>query len=73
MSKFKQVKTNSHVPIEKTGDLAVIQEHYQDYPYPDRDPKDETKRLLVISGEFLGELNIIYIKVKRILIQVFEC
>ncbi|WP_367364140.1 class I SAM-dependent methyltransferase [Candidatus Tisiphia endosymbiont of Nedyus quadrimaculatus] len=57
MSKSKQVKTNSHVPIEKTGDLAVVQEHYQDYPYPYRDPEDETKRLLVISGEFLGELN----------------
>ncbi|WP_342278683.1 class I SAM-dependent methyltransferase [Candidatus Tisiphia endosymbiont of Myopa tessellatipennis] len=57
MSKSKQVKTNSHVPIEGTGDLAVVQEHYQDYPYPYRDPEDETKRLLVISGEFLGELN----------------
>lgn len=57
MSKSKQVKTNSHVPIEETGDLAVVQEHYQDYPYPYRDPEDETKRLLVISGEFLGELN----------------
>jgi SAM-dependent methyltransferase len=57
MSKSKQVKTNSHVPIEGTGDLAVVQEHYQDYPYPYGDTEDETKRLLVISGEFLGELN----------------
>jgi SAM-dependent methyltransferase len=57
MSKSKQIKTNTHIPIEETGDLAIVQGHYQDYPYPYKNPEDETKRLLVISGEYLGELN----------------
>ena len=38
-------------------DLLTVREHYQDYPYPPRDPEDEVKRLVQISGCFLGELN----------------
>lgn len=57
MSKSKQVKSQTTVSVETTNDLATVQEHYQDYPYPYRDPEEETKRLLAVSGEFLGELN----------------
>jgi ubiquinone/menaquinone biosynthesis C-methylase UbiE len=39
------------------NDLAEVREHYQDYPYPFRDPEDEKQRLLQICGEYLGELN----------------
>ena len=38
-------------------DLAGVQDHYLDYPYPYRDPEDEKKRLLQIHGEYLGEIN----------------
>ena len=41
----------------KSKDLTEVQEHYQDYPYPFRDPEEEKKRLLSIMGEYLGELN----------------
>ncbi|MDN3031312.1 MAG: methyltransferase domain-containing protein [Candidatus Tisiphia sp.] len=53
----KQLKTRTNSSIETTNDLATVQEHYQDYPYPYRYPEEETKRLLAITGEFLGELN----------------
>ncbi|WPY00772.1 SAM-dependent methyltransferase [Candidatus Trichorickettsia mobilis] len=38
-------------------DLLAVQEHYQDYPYPLRDPEEETQRLLHVTGEGLPELN----------------
>ena len=38
-------------------DIASVQEHYLDYPYPYRDPEEEKKRLLQIHGEYLGEMN----------------
>ena len=38
-------------------DLAGVQDHYLDYPYPYRDPEEEKKRLLQIHGEYLGEMN----------------
>ncbi len=41
----------------KKQDLAEVKEHYQDYPYPFRDPEDEKKRLLSLAGEHIGELN----------------
>ncbi len=43
--------------MTKSKDLTKVQEHYQDYPYPFRDPEEETNRLLVLAGEYLGELN----------------
>jgi ubiquinone/menaquinone biosynthesis C-methylase UbiE len=41
----------------KSEGLEQVQEHYMDYPYPFRDPEDETRRLLSLMGEYLGELN----------------
>ena len=40
-----------------TKDLAQVQDHYMDYPYPFRDPEDERTRLLSLMGESLGEIN----------------
>lgn len=38
-------------------DLKNVQDHYLDYPYPFRDPKDESKGMLRIQGDFLCEIN----------------
>ncbi|WPY00551.1 Class I SAM-dependent methyltransferase [Candidatus Trichorickettsia mobilis] len=38
-------------------DIKAVQDQYLDYPYPLRDPEDEKKRLIWISGSYLGELN----------------
>ncbi|WP_316354252.1 class I SAM-dependent methyltransferase [Candidatus Trichorickettsia mobilis] len=38
-------------------DLLAVQEQYQDYPYPLRDPEEETQRLLQVVGGQLPELN----------------
>ena len=38
-------------------DLSAVQGQYQEYPYPPRDPQDEFKRLIRVSGSSLGELN----------------
>jgi ubiquinone/menaquinone biosynthesis C-methylase UbiE len=54
MSKSKQKLSQLSL---QTNDLINVKEHYQDYPYPYRDPEDEKKRLLSIAGEYLGELN----------------
>ena len=47
MSNLKKTKNTT---ISK--DLAEVQEHYQDYPYPFRDPNQEKERLLTMCGEF---------------------
>lgn len=54
-------------------DLAEVQEHYQDYPYPFRDPNQEKERLLAICGEFLGELNHFLYKGKENFNNNFRC
>ncbi len=54
MSNFKKIKDAS-TKISK--DLAKVEEHYQNYPHPFRDPNQEKERLLTVCGEFLGELN----------------
>ena len=41
----------------KTKDLKQVKEHYEDYPYPLRNPEDEHKRLIQILGDYLGEIN----------------
>ncbi|MFK8040340.1 MAG: class I SAM-dependent methyltransferase [Rickettsiaceae bacterium] len=61
MSKSKTEKTHSKgKDSEKYPglvDLPKVREHYQDYPYPGRNPEDEKKRLLQLGGEYIGELN----------------
>jgi len=54
MSDSKKIKNTT-----TSKDLAEVQEHYQDYPYPFRDPNQEKERLLAICGEFLGELKVL--------------
>ncbi|MDX1924001.1 MAG: class I SAM-dependent methyltransferase [Rickettsiaceae bacterium] len=43
--------------LHQEKDIVSVLEHYLDYPYPARDPEDERKRLLIVHGEHLGELN----------------
>ncbi|WPY00773.1 SAM-dependent methyltransferase [Candidatus Trichorickettsia mobilis] len=38
-------------------DLLVVQEQYQEYPYPLRYPEDENKRLISTIGDCLAALN----------------
>jgi len=67
MSTSKTVKTKiaktSATPsttkpsTEVVASLVTVQEHYQEFPYPFRDPEDETQRLLMVCGENLYELN----------------
>lgn len=54
-------------------DLTEVQEHYQDYPYPFRNPKDEETRLLQIIGEQLSELNHNLYKGKENFNNGFRC
>ncbi|ADE30054.1 Putative methyltransferase [Rickettsia prowazekii str. Rp22] len=68
MSNFKKIK---NITISK--DLPEVQEHYQDYPYPFRDPNHEKERLLTICGEFLGELNHFLYKGKENFNNNFRC
>lgn len=42
---------------QKSKDLKEVQGHYEDYPYPYRDPEEEKKRLLQTIGDYLGEIN----------------
>lgn len=42
---------------KKSKDLKVVQEHYEDYPYPLRNPEDERTSIQIVEGEFLGQLN----------------
>lgn len=42
---------------DKFNGLLNVKDHYEDYPYPYRDPNDENKRLLEIIGESLIEIN----------------
>lgn len=41
----------------KPKHLKQVQEHYEDYPYPLRNPEEEKTRLLMILGDYLGEIN----------------
>jgi ubiquinone/menaquinone biosynthesis C-methylase UbiE len=41
----------------KKHDLRIVKEHYEDYPYPLRNPEDEKKRLQMTLGTLLGEIN----------------
>lgn len=47
----------SKLQSKEINGLVAVQEHYQDYPYPFRDPEDEKTRILSLAGEYLGELN----------------
>jgi len=53
--------------------LAAVKEHYQDYPYPYRDPEEELTRLLALAGEYLGELNHYLYKGKKNFDSNFRC
>lgn len=37
--------------------MRSVKGHYEDYPYPLRNPEDEKKRLQMTLGTFLGEIN----------------
>jgi ubiquinone/menaquinone biosynthesis C-methylase UbiE len=41
----------------KEKHLKAVKEHYEDYPYPLRDPEEDKTRLLKIQGESLAEIN----------------
>jgi len=71
MSKKPENKIQSTKPESNT--LKVVQEHYQDYPYPYRDPEEESQRLLALAGEYLGELNHYLYKGKKIFDANFRC
>ncbi len=43
--------------LHETKDIESVVEHYLDYPYPLRDPEDDKRRMLIIHGESLNELN----------------
>jgi len=58
---------------KNTADIPAVQEHYQDYPYPYRNPEDEKKRLLHMVGESLGELNHFLFKGKENFDSGFRC
>jgi SAM-dependent methyltransferase len=49
-------KTKKKLPASLKH-LKKVQEHYEDYPYPLRDPEEEKTRLLMILGDYLGEIN----------------
>lgn len=70
MSNFKKIKDAS-TKISK--DLAKVEEHYQNYPHPFRDPNQEKERLLTVCGEFLGELNHFLYKGKENFDNGFRC
>lgn len=70
MSNFKKIKEAS-TKISK--DLAKVEEHYQNYPHPFRDPNQEKERLLTVCGEFLGELNHFLYKGKENFDNGFRC
>ena len=70
MSDLKKTK-NTFTKVSK--DLVEVQEHYQDYPYPFRDPDQEKERLLATFGEFLGELNHFLYKGKENFNNGFRC
>lgn len=70
MSNLKKIK-NASTKISK--DLTEVQRHYQDYPYPFRDPNQEKERLLAVCGEFLGELNHFLYKGKENFDNGFRC
>ena len=40
-----------------SNDLKQVQDQYLDYPYPLRNPEDDTTRLVKTCGDCLGELN----------------
>jgi SAM-dependent methyltransferase len=71
MSKKPGTNTESKKPESNT--LKVVQEHYQDYPYPYRDPEEESNRLLALAGEYLGELNHHLYKGKKVFDGNFRC
>lgn len=67
-------KTKTKITNSATSkDLAEVQEHYQDYPYPYRNPEEERTRLLSIVGENLGELNHFLYKGKENFNNGFRC
>ncbi|HJD56092.1 MAG TPA: class I SAM-dependent methyltransferase [Rickettsia endosymbiont of Pyrocoelia pectoralis] len=66
-------KKTKNISEKISKDLAEVQEHYQDYPYPFRDPNQEKDRLLAICGEFLGELNHFLYKGKENFNNGFRC
>jgi SAM-dependent methyltransferase len=37
--------------------LHQVKDHYEDYPYPYRDPEEESARLLMCAGDDLNEIN----------------
>ncbi|PCJ24536.1 MAG: methyltransferase [Rickettsiales bacterium] len=41
----------------KSKDLKHVQDHYLDYPYPERNPEEEKTRLMKVYGDYLGEIN----------------
>ena len=43
--------------IKGIKDLKAVQDHYLDYPYPERDPEEDKTRLMKIYGDYLGEIN----------------
>lgn len=50
-------KTATKNAFNSSSDLANVQDHYLDYPYPHRNPEEEKTRLLRIYGDYLGEIN----------------
>ncbi|WP_341793917.1 MULTISPECIES: class I SAM-dependent methyltransferase [unclassified Rickettsia] len=72
MTDLKKTKTKiTNTAISK--DLAEVKDHYQDYPYPYRNPEEERTRLLSIVGESLGELNHSLYKGKENFNNGFRC
>ncbi|MGV2431961.1 MAG UNVERIFIED_CONTAM: class I SAM-dependent methyltransferase [Rickettsiaceae bacterium] len=54
---MSELNQNNTSVIVQTSDLKNVKDHYQDYPYPYRNPEEEKTRLLALMGEYLGELN----------------
>jgi SAM-dependent methyltransferase len=50
-------KTKNSAAKKENSTLTIVKEHYEDYPYPYRDPELEKERLLCMQGEYLGQLN----------------
>jgi hypothetical protein len=72
MTDLKKTKTKiTNTAISK--DLAEVKDHYQDYPYPYRNPEEERSRILAIVGEGLGELNHSLYKGKENFNNGFRC
>ncbi len=67
-SKITKPKTTQNEPT-----LHVVKEHYEDYPYPYRNPDDELKQLIMIQGEYLGQLNHWLFKGKQNFDSGFRC